>query len=273
MGVTIRRATEADLDRIVSLTEAYRLRLAEWSPTWWRPSAAAGDLHPFWLAHLLGGDGPILRVAVDASDVVACAVSMPQQEQWFIDDVAVEGDGPWLEGGIALLRAIPERPALTCVPTSDPRRAEASLAAGLAHLSSYWVASIDPGCEPALDASPALDDDLDRVLAPPHSFGGRLDPEAEGALVFGDGLGGVVVGSPPSSAPPVYDPGGTVCLVDRIDGTDRAALLTTAMAAAARRGDVLMNVVASVDDLTLQHVLNEAGFRRTVDVYCWPHRA
>ena len=57
-----------------------------------------------------------------------------------------------------------------------------------------------------------------------------------------------MVGSPSLSAPPVYEAAGTVCVVDRLVGPDRARLLAAASAGAAERGDVLLNVVAATTD-------------------------
>jgi hypothetical protein len=88
-------------------------------------------------------------------------------------------------------------------------------------------------------------------------------------LSFADG-DGVVVGSPPFPAPPVYDPGGTVCVVDRITGSNRPRLLDRALAAAFQRGDVLVDVIVAADDPELSQLAAERGLQRTVDVFSWP---
>lgn len=266
MTLNVRLATEDDLDDVVSLTAANRKRLAEWSPTWRRPSAVADQVHPFWLQHLVQSDGPVLRVLEEDGSVIACAASMPQSGQWFIDDIAIIDDNRWPDAGTALLNAIPERPALMCVPAPDHVRAEAAHTAGLSHVSSYWIRPADTG-----DFRPQpIPTSLDIPEPPPHTFGGRLDPYTHGALAFIDEDGGIVVGSTSVMAPPVYDPGGTVSVIDLIDGPDRASLLRAALAGAAQRGDILVNVVAATDDTQLHRLLDEAAFQRTVDVYSWP---
>ncbi len=78
------------------------------------------------------------------------------------------------------------------------------------------------------------------------------------------------MGSASLPAPPIYDPGGTVALFDRLTGDDRSRLLAHARAAAAGRGDVLVAVVAAADDPGLAELLAAAGLDRTVDVYAWP---
>jgi hypothetical protein len=268
MTWTIRAAVETDLEPIAGLTAASRRRLARWSPLWWRQAARADDLHPFWLRHLLDRDGPVMRVVDQGGTVVGCAISMPQPGQWFVDDVAVVDDTRWADAGAALLAAVTERPALTCIPTADVARADAARTVGLRPVSSYWIRATEPAPE-----SGSLSADLDGVdipAAPPHSFGGGLDARADGALVLADGRGGLVIGSPSTSAPPVYDPGGTVCVVDRVTGRDRAGMLRAASAAASRRGDVLLAVVAADEDGELRGLLGDAGFERTVEVHAWP---
>jgi hypothetical protein len=105
--------------------------------------------------------------------------------------------------------------------------------------------------------------------SPPHSFGGSLDPSAPGALAFVSDDGGAVVGSPSVTAPPVYDATGTVCVVDRVVGPDRAGLLRAALSGSGQRGDVLLCVVAGADDSELRGLLRDAGFERTVEVWAW----
>ena len=202
---------------------------------------------------------------VEEDDVVeGCSVSVPQRFQWFIDDVAVIDDSRWSTSGVALLAAVSERPALSCVPCSDSARLEASQEAGLGRVSSYWIGPPRDG--------PIVRDRLgdQPVPAPPrHTFGGGLDPAADGALCFADG-DGVVVGSPPSSPPPIYDPGGTVCVIDRITGSNRQRLLNSALAVAFQRGDVLVNIIVAEEDEELSNLASERGLQRTVDVFAWP---
>lgn len=279
MRTSVRLATAGDIDALSSLTSAGRGRLAEWSPTWWRGSTSADELHPLWLAHLIQSDGPVVRVVEDDGAIIGCCVSMPQAGQWFVDDLAVVADNRWPDAGALLLQGVVERPALTCVPVADRARAAALRAAGLRHVSSYWigptearspidanrVAAAATATQPPPPISPATD-----LPEPPlHTFGGRLDPGTEGALAFTHPGAGLVVGSPSTPAPPVFDPGGTVCVIDRIIGADRAGLLHMAIDRALHRGDVLVAVVAAVDDLDLQPLLRDAGLEQTVDVFSW----
>lgn len=110
------------------------------------------------------------------------------------------------------------------------------------------------------------DDEAAWPAPAPHTFG-HLGPW----LAFGDGAGGLAVASRSLTAPPVYDSSaGTVAVVDRLTGPDRARLLDHVRAAIASRGDVLVAVVADATDTEGAGVLAAAGLVRTVDVYAWP---
>lgn len=173
-------------------------------------------------------------------------------------------DDRWPSSGVALLAAVRERPALTCVPTADSARLAASRAAGLNRVSNYWIGPPRDGpiASAPLGGQP--------VPSPPrHTFGGSLDPTAVGALCLADG-DGVVVGSPPVSAPPIYDPGGTVCVIDRVTGSNRQRLLDSALSLALKRGDILVNLIVAEDDPELSYLAAERGLERIVDVFSWP---
>ena len=257
----VRLAVPADTSAIAALTRAHRACLAEWSPTWWRPGPHADELHAAWLGHLVTAEGPVMRVVEDGGELVACAVAMPQPGQWFVDDVAVADDGAWP----GLLAAVEERPALTCVASADTHRAAVCWDAGLTWVSSVWIGPAAPAGPPEGTAE-ARDDEAAWPAHPPHTFG-ALGPW----LAFGDEAGGLVVASRSLTAPPVYDSSaGTVAVVDRLTGGDRARLLAHVRAALAARGDVLVAVVADAGDAESAGTLAEAGLTRTVDVYAWP---
>jgi hypothetical protein len=185
-----------------------------------------------------------------------------------VDDLAVACDDRWADAGAALVAAVDERPALTCLATLDGARAEGLRRAGLAGVSSYWVGPVVPGPSPAeATGANGLPD------PPAHTFVGLVDPDAPDTLVVGGPDAGFAVGSRSVTAPPVYGPGGTVCIVDRVvaaDAAARARLVAAVRAAAAARGDTLVAVVAGTGDDDLLGVLADAGFERTVEVYAWP---
>lgn len=264
MQVDVREATITDLDAIASVTRKHRHQLAAWSPQWWRTAEGADDLHPLWLGHLINSDAGTVRVVVFDGDIRATAIANRQAEHWFIDDVAVSDNSLWPTVAAALVTGIPERPAITCSAAADRPRVDALDAAGFDHVSSYWIRPTEPGPETTGPFS-----DGDGPAPPPHSFGGPFDPRATGALAFSIDAG-TVVGSPSSPAPPVYDPGGPVTVVDRLFGNDLDELITATLAATAARGDVLLAVVCAPGDRQLGEALAKHDFERTVDVHRWP---
>lgn len=267
MQADVREATIADLDAIASITREHRHQLAAWSPQWWSVAQGADDLHPLWLGHLINTDAGTVRVVMIDGEICATAIANPQPEHWFIDDVAVTDESLWPTVAAALVTGIPERPAITCSAAAHRSRVDALEGAGFVHVSSYWIRPTKPG--PAT-TGPFIDGDVPEP--PPHSFGGPFDPTATGALAFSIDAG-TVVGSPPSPAPPVYDPGGPVTIVDRLFGKDRDELITAALAATAARGDVLLAVVSAPGDRQLGDALANHDFERTVDVHRWPPTA
>ena len=261
---TARAATPQDLDAIAALTIDLRAQLGRWSRLWWRPAPGIDPLHRAWLEHLVGADGVAARVVEVDGRVVGCAFAVPGVGGWVVDDVAVSPMAGWAEVGPVLLAAVTERPAVLCAPTRDRARLEACAAAGLTGVSSYWIAATRPG---ASTVGPIRQPEV-LPAAPPHTFGSPLDPLAPGALAF-ETRDGVVVGSPSITAPPVYDPGGTVCVVDRVVG-EQTRLLRDAMAQADERGDVVLTVVCGRDDVDLAGQLSATGFERTVELLAFP---
>ena len=261
---TARAATPDDLDAIAALTKASRADLARWSRLWWRPAAEADAGHRAWLEHLIGADGVAVSVVELREKVVGCAATVPAPGGWLVDDVAVAPMAGWGEVGPVLLGAVTERPAVLCAPTRDRPRLDACTAAGLTEVSSYWIAATRPGSS---TVGPIRHPEAVGA-APVHTFGSPLDPLAPGALAF-ETLDGVVVGSPSIAAPPVYDPGGTVSVVDRVVGA-QTRLLRDAMAQADERGDVVLTVVCANDDTDLAGQLSATGFERTVEVLAFP---
>jgi len=261
-----RAAGPVDLPSIVAMTAATRDRLASWAPRWWAKAQGADEVHPMWLEHLVTNEPGTMHVATAADRVVGCLGISQQSEQWFLDDVSVREDDLWPDFVAGLVRYIKPRPARTCVSPQDRTRAEAMTRAGCPAVSSYWIRQTThrtPTVGP-LDPSAA------GAPRPPHTFGGSpLSHHADEALAFTTD-DGTVIGSAPVTAPPVYDPGGTVTVVDLVTGSNRRGLLDTALDVAGARGDVLLCVVCGHDDAELATALSDADFARTVDVYSLP---
>jgi hypothetical protein len=266
--IAVRTAGTDDLDAIAALTAAARRQRAAWEPEYFRAADGADDAHERYLRKLLsGGDGVVPRVVTSDGEVVGCAFAMRQDGQWVVDDVATADEGWWSDGMLKLLRAVDERPALLCVPRNDIRQTGCADALGLRLRSSCWRLGLD-GALPAADGDVTETGADDLRPAPHQPF--RVRPDDDGVTVLGEPSGGRAVLAAPMPAPPVYDPGGTTGLVDRVTGGRRADLVAAAAHASASRGDVQLVVVCAEDDPGLEDVLVERSFHRVFDVYSWP---
>lgn len=263
---TIRKATADDLPAIVEITRSVRAQRAGWEPEFFRPADGADAAHEAYLGSLLDSSDAVARVVTSDDEVVGCAFAVLQGRQWFVDDVGTLDEGWWSDGMIELLRAVSERPAATCVPRQHIRLIGCSTTVGLRPRSAYWRLALK-----GVDTAPPEDVE---TVAPPtdlpaaslHAFA-PTDPAA--ATVLADGSGGYAVLAPSVEAVPVYDPGGTTGLVDRVAGR-RGSLVDAATAIAGTRGDAQLVVVCAEDDPVLEDALVDRGFRRVVDVFAWP---
>jgi hypothetical protein len=261
-----RAATADDLDAVVDLLRARRSQLAGWAPIWWRPAKGADEVHRLWLGHLIDSRDVVVRVVEGAGgEVAGCVAAVPQVWGTLVDDLAVAGDADQVATAAALLEAVPDRPARVCVPAADAASADAAGLVGMFAVSSYWVALVGDGGPPAPRPR-----SVPANLPPPvpHTFGPPFPPDVEGALLVADERG-IVVGSRSIVAPPVFDPGGTVAVVDRLHGPDRETAVAAARQEAGARGDAVLAVVAAAGDGALASALAAGGFQHVVDVYAW----
>lgn len=276
---TIRKATADDLPALVEITRQARAQRASWEPEFFRPADGADAAHETYLGWLLDSSDAVARVVTSDEAVVGCAFAVRQEHQsqlppavsrqWFVDDVATLDEGWWSDGMIELLRAVSERPAVMCVPRQHVRLVGCSTTVGLRPRSSYWRLGLtDTGSESPADVE-SVEPPTDLPAASLHTFP-PTDPAD--ATVLADGSGGYAVLAPSTGAPPVYDPGGTTGLVDRVTGR-RGSLVDAATAIAGTRGDTQLVVVCAEDDPVLEDALVDRAFRRVVDVYAWPTRA
>jgi GNAT superfamily N-acetyltransferase len=116
--ITVRDATEADLDYITELAHKRRVQYAGYQPVFWRPAANARDLHRLFFNAVLSKEGAWLLVAESdgqpvgfalASLVPAPPVYDPGGKVCFIDDYGVEPVELWPTAGRALAEAAFER--------------------------------------------------------------------------------------------------------------------------------------------------------------------
>jgi hypothetical protein len=257
--VTVVGASAEHLSEIVAMARAARAALAQRSPITFAPSAGADDLHAAWLGFLVSSPDQDTRIVLDDDGaVVAFGVVNPLVDGVWLDDLCVASDGDWSNAGRALVESVDARPAITCVSVHDPARADAMRMCGWTPVSYYWA--IHPS------AVRYIEHESGSWTKGRHTFaGGVLSAETPGALVVRSDAG-TAVGSP-SVTPPLYDPGGSSCVVDHLDGDDRSALLRAVAGVAYARGDHQLIVVSHVVDRELASLLAAVGFEPYVAVY------
>jgi hypothetical protein len=220
----VRPAVPDDVPAIAQVLEVQRAEYKRYSPVFWRPAAGAWAAHVPFLRMLVEQEGPLAFVAASNADLEGSVIALPRSSDWLVDDFAVRSAHLWPTAGPPLLGAVrdavPDRPVtVVSAERDDPKRTMLrSLGGRLAQ--QWWVRPLD-GVAP-IDSEPA-------------------------------GANGAVV-----SAPPVYGPGGQVCLVSEWDGS--AASLSSLEAWAHGKGAVLAIVAVDTHDAGRQAVLRNAGY-------------
>jgi hypothetical protein len=262
--VIVRAASSRDVSTVVEMAHAMKRRLAEWSPVYFRPRQGSEERHAAYLAFLVSANEHDTRVMVGPNDeVVGFFHVLVQPEHHWVDDLYFSDPVQWGEAAQLLVDEV-STPWVTCVSCFDAERTTALQAAGLRVVSTYWARTI-VGYRIGSPV-PALPPVHPRPDGPRHTFGGSLfDPAAPGALVLAGDNVGYVIGSA-GMEPPLYDPGGPACVVDRIHGTERRGLLDAANGAAATRGDAGMVVFCDSRDHELTEIVSQAGFRSEVNL-------
>lgn len=266
-GVRLRPASEEDVPLVVSLAHDMKRQLAEWSPIYFRPRRGAEELHAAYLSYLVASEEHDTEVFLDDNDEVLGFFHVVRQpEHWWVDDLYLSDLAYRMDATKLLVDKVPTI-WVTCVARRDERRSAALESAGLRVVSSFWARSLVGVPVARLQAAHALPNLL--AAGPRHTFGGRsFDPAAPGALVVADPEFGYAIGSA-GIEPPLYDPGGPSCVVDRMHGPDRGSILHAAIVTAAARGDAGLVVVADAADDGLPTILLERGFEPAVDLFAF----
>ncbi|MBI2703934.1 MAG: hypothetical protein HYX32_01390 [Actinobacteria bacterium] len=220
-----------DFDWAATLMQQRRERYAEFSPVFWRPAANITAGHAQFMRSTAAREGAV-AIRTDAG----FALSYPHEGRCFVDDFAVDGDDRWAVDGRELLLAVwsaarsSQQQVLRVVTArrDEPKRSM-MIALGLEVGARWWVKELSP----AGDAStwgPVTVGDVDALIGP---------------------------------APPVYDPGGPVCLLGDVDPS-RAG---QAADAAAELGAVLAVVQREFNPVESEPVLEAAGFHNPSEFY------
>jgi hypothetical protein len=244
------------------MAHSMKRRLAGWSPTYFRPRVGAEERHAAFLGYLIASTDHDTVALEHDGRLVGFFVIVQQPLHRWVDDLYLIDPDLWADA-IAIIDVHVAAPWVTCVSRFDEPRSEALREAGFELRSTYWARTI---AECSTNAYCGREPPVAPAAGPSHTFGGvPFDPRSPGALTVAAADGGYVIGSA-GIEPPLYDPGGRSCVVDRIIGPDRPSLVNAAMATAAARGDVGMVVVSDAADEDLDALLSRAGFRAEVDL-------
>lgn len=201
----VRSMVEENAAWAAGLMEDRRAEYEEYSPVFWRRRHGIVPVHGAFLASQIASSGAIALCCDDGF-----AIATPDGEQYYVDDFAVL-DNRWQDVGRALLLGVWEEAeprgavALRVVTACLDQPKVAMLSAmGLQLWQQWWVKPLVPISVAGVDTG----------------------------VLEGDGYR-IVRGA----APPVYDPGGPVGLLQYFEGKDA---LTAAESAAAQNGLVLL---------------------------------
>lgn len=166
------------------LMERRRQAYATYSPVFWRPAEGITAIHARFLARKVGTPGTV-AVRTDRGFLIGEL----RASEGFVDDFAVDDDPDWDDDGVALLlaawSALAERGAENVrVVTAAADRAKVAMLqeCSLKLVEQWWVKPLEP----------------------------TGDSQANGR-VAGEGFSGIL-----GPAPPVYNPGGPVLVLDHL---------------------------------------------------------
>ncbi|HVX45905.1 MAG TPA: hypothetical protein VHC49_18590 [Mycobacteriales bacterium] len=210
---------------------ARRRVYATYSPVFWRPAADPVPGHAAFLARQIAGDD-VVALRTDHGFVVG----QIRGSGGGIDDFAVTDPELWATHGRSLLDAalaqMHERGAAevqVVTAQQDIPKSVMLTDAGLTLVNQWWVKPLAPGAD---------------SVEP-----GRRD---------GAGFSGIL-----GAAPPVYDPGGPVFLVQRLEGS----VPVEAVEAAAAEWGAVLAVIPAAPDGDRPEQLSAAGFAVASDWY------
>ena len=220
----MRPLTLDDLDWVLELTRRRRESLAAYAPLFWRPALDATERHREFLANLVADQGSF-GLRTEHGYVLV----LDRGDHRLVDDMVISPDERWADDGVALLGAVLTAPGRVrfVAPVAEPARTAAARSLGLGLAETWWHRDL-PDPTPASGAAAGLD-----------------VPGADGRLV---------------PAPPVYDPGGPVLLVTRVES---AAALAAIESEAAARGATVSVISQTAGDDDAAAIARSAGYVET----------
>lgn len=220
--MVIHEMASADFAWAAKLMEARRARYEAFSPVFWRPAAGVADLHAQFMQATGEREGAV-ALRTDHGFVLG----YPHDGRFFVDDLAVDDDVHWVTEGRELLvaaweiaQAGGETTARVVTARRDEPKRQMLLAAGLRVAARWWVRELSPTGD-ATTWGPVTVGGVEALMIP---------------------------------APPVYNPGGPVCVLGDVAATHAATAAEAAGACGAvlaivQRDRGVANAPASEPDL------------------------
>ncbi len=309
--IKLRVAGPDDVAELADLAELTRAEYAHYEPDFWRPAPTARLMHTPFLSFLVGAPEVTVLVAERTGRIdgflAARVSSLPpalgvRGRLCLIDDFAVRRRADWADAGCTLLAELRARLAAECqgwliavCGHRDRAKSAALLAAGLEPRCGFRLRRLDEPPRDVAGVRRARSDDAEALFelaraAPPRLHGMQLvwreprtvrgyrelcdRPDCTTLVAAQDGrIEGYALAMPALPAPPVYEPGGTTCLVDELEAARpeiRAALLYAIEGAAREAGDVQVLLACAARDRAKRAVLDARGYRWPVDWFSAP---
>jgi hypothetical protein len=234
--VPIRELTAADAQWAAELMEQRRQQYEAYSPVFWRPATGITGLHARFLSRQIT-EGSNAALRTDHGFIIC----QRRAGEGFVDDFAVSTPQAWASEGAELLIAAAQLLALSgdVVPMrvvtahADEPKVAMLRELSLTLVEQWWVKP---------------------VLPAPAAHPGR--PSA--GRVTGTGFDGFI-----GPAPPVYNPGGPVLQVERIDDDADLAVIE----AEAGRMEVVLAVFGAAPGTARRDDLGRLGWTVASDWY------
>lgn len=228
LGPMVSLMDHADFKWAAELMERRRATYEQFSPVFWKPAEGVRDTHASFMRSQVDG-GTAIALRSEGGFLLASI----RGDHYDVDDFALQPDQEWEPEGPLLLEALAEfgplaRPVRVRVVTARRDTAKRQMLSdlGLTAVSRWWVRPLDPSHPAEVDSAQVELAGVTAMLVP---------------------------------APPVYAPGGPVCILGNI----ASEVAVRAVAEAEAAGAVLAIVTRDTAPDPAPHeepVLTAAGF-------------
>lgn len=291
MNMNIRIATEADVPRLVDLSEQKRIQYQTYQPLFWRKAQDSKEKQLLFLADQIANENIIALVYEQESKIHGFVLAnVRNRKECDIDDFCVMEASLWDTVGRALLEDAGKRAKernvpkynIACGHLDQPKRTMLRNF-GLS-IDSYWYTGAIATSDDQQSVRTVREANLNDVsqMASLSEMRRTEFPEIgrDNMLVLVHDVSGALHGYAIAlviPTPPVYDPGGSTCLVlDLVAGSSEdiesvgTSLLKGLGQKAKERGAVQCVVICDYSDQSKQIMLQNFGLTIATEWYTGP---